>query len=257
VRSLAATDLLLAVDDTDNLHSRGTGFLCQQLLAHLQAAGLGTPLGATRHQLLLDPRIPYTSHNSSACIAWRTHPSAATEDLAATAGQFLEHHSAPGSDPGLAIVRPATLSAAAMAALVDLGRRAKQEVLPRDRALGLAERLGVHLSAHGGTGDGVIGALAATGLHLSGNDGLFLWMPGIRELNGRYRYAELKALIPLDDARSDAGQRPAPGDLIELGDWVRPVLQDGGAVLLLQPATLIQGENARWTLQPRAVVKQH
>jgi len=89
VRSLVAIDLLLAVDDTDNLHSRGTGFLCQQLLAHLQAAGLGTPLGATRHQLLLDHRIPYTSHNSSACIAWRTHPSAATEDLAATVTPLL------------------------------------------------------------------------------------------------------------------------------------------------------------------------
>ncbi|EUA24672.1 hypothetical protein I552_3211 [Mycobacterium xenopi 3993] len=64
------------------------------------------------------------------------------------------------------------------AALVDFGRRAKREVLCTNQAHELAAGLGVHLSGHGGSCDGVIGALAAVGLHLSGNDGLFITLPG-------------------------------------------------------------------------------
>ncbi|MGH3798436.1 MAG: hypothetical protein ACRDSP_26635 [Pseudonocardiaceae bacterium] len=256
VRSLVtasskAADLLLGIDDTDNLHSRGTGQLCQQLLAHLHTGGFGIPLGATRHELFADPGIRYTSHNSSACIAWRTAPGTSATDITAAAGTFLARHSAPGSDPGLAVVRPAALPAAATAALVDFGQRAKVAVIPRDRAPRLAQRWGLHLSAHGGTGDGVLGALAAACLRLSGNDGMFLWMPGIRELGGRCSYAELRARVPVDDARDDDGHRPAPHDVIELGDWVRPVLEGGRAVLLLQPATITHGEATRWIPQPR------
>lgn len=50
--------------------------------------------------------------------------------------------------------------------LVDFGRRAKNEVLTKDLAYDLAVKLGVPLSEHGGTGDGVIGAVAGSGLRL-------------------------------------------------------------------------------------------
>ena len=59
---------LIGVDDTDNLESRGTGHRVRQLANCLAQQELAQPLGITRHQLLVDPRIPYTSHNSSACL---------------------------------------------------------------------------------------------------------------------------------------------------------------------------------------------
>jgi hypothetical protein len=58
--------LLIGIDDTDNLESRGTGYCVRQLANWLSEKNLVVPLGITRHQLLVDPRIPYTSHNSSA-----------------------------------------------------------------------------------------------------------------------------------------------------------------------------------------------
>ena len=61
-------DWLLAIDDTDNLTSRGTGFLARQLALRMAEAGIAEVKAITRHQLLVDPRIPYTSHNSSACL---------------------------------------------------------------------------------------------------------------------------------------------------------------------------------------------
>ena len=58
--------ILVGIDDTDNLDSRGTGRLARDIAAELE--GEFKVLAVTRHQLLVDPRIPYTSHNSSAAI---------------------------------------------------------------------------------------------------------------------------------------------------------------------------------------------
>lgn len=249
----APVDVLIGIDDTDNPTSRGTGWLAQQLLAELGEQGLGTCAGATRHQLLKDPRIPYTSHNSSACLAWCSAPGVGPEQLAEVIGGFLEERSADGSDPGLAVAAPARLSADDRTTLGELGRRAKAEVLPVPLAREVAREVGVHLSGHGGTEDGVLGALAAVGLHLGGGDGFFLWMPGTRELPTSATYAELRSRVPIDAACDPQEAEPAPDDLLELGDWVRPVLLAGRAVLLLRP----QAPDGTWMVAPRYQVREH
>lgn len=251
--SLTACSVLVAIDDTDNLDSRGTGFLAQRLMEELEGAGLGTPLGATRHQLLVDPRIPYTSHNSSACLALDSGPVPDVPGIIACAGTFLERRSAAGSDPGLAVMTAGSWAdPAGRARLMAFGRSAKQEVLTQDQARRLAAGLGIHLSGHGGDEGGVIGSLAALGLHLSGADGLFLWMPGVRALSGQLTYAELRSHTPIDTAQGPGGEEPDPGDVIDLGDWVRPLLRDGQAVLLLER----QRVAAHWEAAPRDIVKQ-
>jgi len=52
---------------------------------------------------------------------------------------------------------------------MECGRRATCSVLTKKEAYPLAEKLGIHLSEHGGTGDGVVGALAESGLRMTGN----------------------------------------------------------------------------------------
>jgi hypothetical protein len=250
---LGTMNVLIGIDDTDNYESWGTGRLVQQLLAALEKERLGVALGATRHQLLVDPRIPYTSHNSSACVAWSAEDHTDLAAVIAYCSAFLEMESAPGSDPGLAVAAVEQWQVpAARDALVEFGRRAKIEVLDQDAARRVAADAGVHLSGHGGDEGGIIGALSAVGLHLSGADGLFVWMPGIRSLRGRATYDEVRAMVPIDVARDPAGAEPAPGDLIELGHWVRPVLSDGLAVLLLE-----RPSPDSWVVAPREVVKTH
>ena len=245
----------MGVDDTDNLESKGTGNLAQRLVGALREAGLGSASGVTRHQLLVDPRIPFTSHNSSACIAWSAEPGVDAEAIAHVAGPFLESASAPGSDPGLAIAAAASWSyARCRHELVDWGRRAKQEVLDRSEAVMLAAACAVSLSAHGGDGGGVIGALAGVGLHLGGDDGRFLWMPGLRDLAGTVTYDQLRSLAPIDVARDPAGQEPRGDDTIDLGDWIRPVLRGSRSVLLLA-AQQSDTPSATWTVLPRDAVK--
>ncbi|EID12266.1 hypothetical protein MXEN_14421 [Mycobacterium xenopi RIVM700367] len=254
---LAGADLLIGIDDTDNLRSPGTGRRARALLCELAAAGLGTPAGATRHQLHLDDQIPYTTHNSSACLAWRSpkgNPEDVRTQVVELAGGFLERVCPPDADPGLAVAIPRRLN---RAALVDFGRRAKREVLCTNQAHELAAGLGVHLSGHGGSCDGVIGALAAVGLHLSGNDGLFITLPGLERLPAEATVAQLRALASIDEVRDGQGRRPGTGEPIELGDWVHPVLVDGRAVLLLEPPTRQPGGRRRWRTAPRFVVRQH
>jgi hypothetical protein len=96
-------------------------------------------------------------------------------------------------------------------------------------------------------------AMVAVGLHLSGGDGLFLWMEGLRGLFGQRTTSELLAQVPIDDVRDAAGARPGPDDVIELGGWVRPILDGGRAVLLVDAPT----DGGRWRVAPWWVVKNH
>lgn len=69
----SAQRVFIGSDDTDNLHSRGTGFRVRTLGNLLERKGLGDVESVTRDQLLVSPEIPYTSPNSSACLTVRAN----------------------------------------------------------------------------------------------------------------------------------------------------------------------------------------
>jgi len=160
----------LCIDDTDNPETKGTGWLAEQACDEMHRLGLGSFSRISRHQLFVHEDVPYTSHNSSMCVEVRE--CAAPEAVIRHMRDFLEHNAAPGSDPGLCLV-PGSLSGKDREKLVRFGRDAKCTVLNKGLAYTLAETLGVHLSEHGGTGDGVIGALAGVGLRMDGDDGRY------------------------------------------------------------------------------------
>jgi len=91
-------NLLSGIDDTDHLESRGTGYHVRQLANWLAENRPAAPNGITRHQLLVDPQIPYTSHNSSACLSVETENA---EDGWEACREYLLRESAIGSDVGL------------------------------------------------------------------------------------------------------------------------------------------------------------
>lgn len=241
-------EVYIGVDDTDARDSRGTGFLARQLGASLRQAGLAEIRGITRHQLLVSPRIPYTSHNSAACLAGRLREADRVE-AAAHCRDFVLAHSAPGSDAGLCLTARPEVSEAVLA----FGARAKREVLSGEEALDLGARCGLLLQGLTGTGLGVIGALAGVGLCCGGEDGRFLWLEGLRELNGVYRADVLKELVPIAAVRTLQGEEIPPSDLVEVGTWPRPLLKGGGAVLLVEEKT--SDENCQWRVLDKESVK--
>lgn len=164
-------NIYLSIDDTDNLDSPGSGQLAEVLAGELEHKGLAAQCSnISRHQLFFNEVIPYTSHNSSMCFS-TTIGDNRLDEIIEFAKQFLKKASAPGSDPGLCVaVDNKFLDRAALTAF---GVSAKQTVLSKQEAYSLANKTGIHLSEHGGTGDGIIGALAGIGLRLQGNDGRF------------------------------------------------------------------------------------
>src|SRR6266496_1246484 len=95
--------IYIGMDDTDNKTSRGTGRLARAIAALL--AQHHTVFGITRHQLLDDPRVPYTSHNSSATIHLQEDGITDLSELADTVQAHMLADWQDGSDPGLCVAR--------------------------------------------------------------------------------------------------------------------------------------------------------
>jgi hypothetical protein len=216
--------IYIGLDDTDNPDSRGTGHLARLLAEECRARGLA-PAGVTRHQFLLDPRIPYTSHNSGACVAVEGARGAEELDFAF---DFVAQRSAEGSDPGVCIAEEARVGADLFA----FGLAAATRVLEMEGAHKLARAAGIPLRGLGGTCLGVIGALASVGQRAQGSEGRYIDLPGLREMPRRVRAGAFASLgISLE--HSAAGKPVAADDDDEYDtlDWVRPALKGGRPVL--------------------------
>lgn len=241
---------LIGIDDTDNPETRGTGFRARQLGGRIAAAGLGRLRGITRHQLLVHPDIPYTSHNSSACLDVELD-GASLGSVVAYCRDYLAAESAPGSDAGLCIAAfggvPETM--------VEFARSAKRVILTANAARALAERCAVHLEGVTGEQTGVIGALSAVGLRRSGHDGRFIWLEGVRELNGTASAGWLLDHTGIDSVETVDGRPLARDARIRVDPWPRPVLLNGRAILLVQETQ----ENAgyRWELLPKETIRRY
>jgi hypothetical protein len=224
--------VLICIDDTDNLESRGTGHLAAELALDLERKGWATCSFITRHQLFVHPDVPYTSHNSAMCFA-ADMGAEHLEDLITYAARLLESQSAPGSDPGLCVAAADRLTAPTE--IVAYGMRAKNQVITKAEARQTANRHGIHLSEHGGTGGGIIGALAGIGLRLSGNDGRVKGKLTIASKNGVVSVAEILAQGSVDKVQSIVGNTLSHDEPIRLGEKVKAVLLNGLAVLLVVP----------------------
>jgi hypothetical protein len=243
--------ILISIDDTDDIDSRGTGEIAEVLAAGLASNGWGRCGPVTRHQLLIHPDIPYTSHNSAMCFP------------AEIGGQMLEAvtryccaalaaESAPGSDPGLCILVPERLIEAA--ALIEYGLTAKKRVLSKEEAYRTAAAHHVHLSEHGGTGEGVIGALAGAALRLTGNDGRFKGKLQVPSRNGITTVGEILA-FGVDVVQDLEGRVLDEGEVVDVGTWVKLVLMDGKSVLLVVPSD--KGAAAAWRAADRKIFRDY
>lgn len=245
--------IYLSIDDTDNLESPGSGHLSDVMAKELQHLGLISRCSnITRHQLFVHESVPYTSHNSSMCFS----AVIGENDLADVidyAGKFLEKASAPGSDPGLCVaVAGETLD---REALIDFGLRAKRSVFTKQDAYSLAQRTGIHLSEHGGTGDGIVGALAGIGLRLHGSDGRFR---GWLNLGKAGQTTDRKFLCshPAVDAVVDEEGNVLPEDtqILFAEDKVKTVLLSHRQVIPV--ARTGNGGGVAWTTLTKSEVKR-
>jgi len=219
----------VGLDDTDTLESRGTGRLARQI-----AAALATDyavLGVTRHQLLVDPRVPCTRNNSSAAIILNANGNLDLTMLLARVRELMLEDYQPGSDPGLCVAGEVP------AAITEFGRCTQNQLVTQDEARMLAAAHGIPLVGLGGDEDGVIGALAAVGLVASGEDGRYVLVGRSRELSG------LQPVSALLEAGIFAVQTPDGQPVISglvQTDKLRPARRGG------RPIAVVEWRGGHW-----------
>lgn len=228
----------VGIDDTDTLHTPGTNQLARALVQLVAAQYLCERI--TRHQLLDDPRVPYTSHNGSASILLQPLGPPDCPWLIERLRQRMQEWFVPGSDPGLCVAEEVPT------VVVDFGRRCQREVVTQETARALAGSRGIHLEGLGGTHGGVIGALAAVGLSAQANDGRIVqigtWPD---DLSGPQSIAVL-ASRGVEVRRLDT-QEPMRQGLVDVGKHLRPNLRAGRAVLFVEPAAGPNADPSAWT----------
>lgn len=246
--------ILLSIDDTDIKETRGTGQLAQVLKDELINQKMVRCSNITRHQLYVHADIPYTSHNSTMCFEIEVQENK-LDQLIKYCQTFLEKESAIGSDPGLCIAVKEKITD--IKALINYSKRAKTEVLKKQEAYQLAMKLGIHLSEHGGTGQGVIGALAGIGLRLFGNDGRF---------RGWFKFGSQGDIITVNDLylfefiesiKSPEGiDLPGNTEVILAEEKVKTVLKNNKQTLIVIPL-MDAAKDSSWTTLSKSEVKQY
>jgi len=249
--------ILVSIDDTDTMKMegvevRGTGELAGLILQSIEDRGWGSCAPITRHQLLIHPDIRYTSHNSSMCFE-ADIDSAFLNPVIDFASDFLARESTPDSDPGLCVAVTDRISRPGR--LISFGYMAKNYILTKQEAYDLAKILGIHLSEHGGTGQGVIGALAGAGLRLSGNDGRFKGKLKIRAENDIIEVGDICSQGKIDMVKClEEGIILQNNDTILLGDQIKTIWLYGKAVLPVFAISEDAGR-ARWQTYSKRQMK--
>ena len=237
---VAMPPVYLGIDDTDIAGSPGTNQLARRLADSLPD-GCRTTL-ILRHQLLLDPRVPFTTQNGSASLLIDSEDADVEARMLPILRREIRAWFVPGSDPGLCVatnVQPAVIA---------FGCRCQRELVTQAEARKLADRSGIALEGLGGTEGGVIGALAAVGLLASGNDGRVVHRPGWTWPDSFAGLQQVDAILlrGVDEVRDwRSGERLERGS-VDVGKHLRPALRAGRVVLFVEPANGSAGDAARW-----------
>ena len=213
----------IGIDDTDNHESRGTGHLARAIADQL---ALNHKLhGVVRHQLFFDPRVPFTSHNSSASIVFEMDKNETLDKPFNLAKQIMQGDFQPGSDPGLCI------SVDVPESVIRFGQTAKKDIVTQEQARVLAAQYRILLEGLGGTQDGVIGALSAVGLSYGGFDGRYVRIGNLRQLHGE-QSIETVLHNGVDEVQTLDGVRIHTG--IILAEKLRPARRAHKAILFVE-----------------------
>lgn len=220
--------VLVGIDDTDNLYSRGTGFIVRQLATRLKDNKLATLKCVSRHQLFVHDDIPYTSHNSSACMELLTDN---IDKLHKYCHNYLLDVAADGSDVGLCIIPFDEIPNE----IVHWGLDAKKNVLNKQKAIELSDKHKIILEGLTGTYDGIIGSMAACGLRKEGNDGRILMLDSdFRSFSGIMEAKLICNNFHIQNIFDTFDSLISPDTEIFLEDGWKPILKNGMYTLIVE-----------------------
>jgi hypothetical protein len=150
--------------------------------------------------------------------------------LLSRAEAHIRDSAVAGSDPGLCLAWGEERD---LARLGRFGSACAERIVTQAEAREAAS--GIYLEAHGGNGDGIIGAAAAVGLTAAGWSGRLIEYGRLRDLPHDLSVDDLDRLgmkvVSLD---RDAAI-PGPDHRVQTRGWLRPRLWGGRAVVPVMP----------------------
>lgn len=243
--------LLICIDDTDSKTSeKGTGAIADDI-RNMISTFFEVPCSfVSRHQLLIHPDVPYTSHNSSMCFATEV-PDERVDELKRRVQVILLEESDLESDPGLAI---ADIDAVDKEPLIRYAKECKRRLMTKEDAYAIAEEAGFFLKELGGTGDGIIGAAAGVGLRLWGYDGTMKGRPKDLEAEKVYKLSELTKSKYIDKVLDTNGEPVSEDGTLKLPKKTKVAVYDGELVLMVEP---VEGKEGWYQTPDREVMKHY
>jgi hypothetical protein len=222
--------IYVGIDDTDTLETPGTNKLAMHLAGLLHDEF--ETRWIVRHQLLEDPRVPCTYRNGCVSLLLAPRGRMDVDGLIGRLRRVIVAWCPAGSDPGLCVTRDVSREITAW------GRRVQSELVTQAAAAALAHAHGVYLEPLGGTGDGIVGALAAVGLLATSDSGRVVYRrrPEAFELSGVHSVEAIRA-AGVDEIVSLSGSAPIEQGTVDLGKRLRPNLRAGRVVLYVAPAS--------------------
>jgi tRNA(Ile2) C34 agmatinyltransferase TiaS len=221
--------IYIGFDDTDHPGAdRGTGKLARWIEKALPADC--SVWGVVRQQLLVDDAVPYTSHNSSACVVLEAPRTTELKRIFKIASDHVEEYALEGSNPGVCVAQGGNGD---LSSITDFGLTCTRRVVDKNAALQAAPNAAI--SGFGKTREGMIGAVAAVGLTAGGWNGRFIEYGGLRNYPDSVDVDTLmQAGIMVVSMDRDA-KVPAPDEVVHTNGWLRPRLWGHQAVLGVVP----------------------
>lgn len=223
--------IIVAIDDSHRKDGGGGGENAGLLAESIREKDWGISSRPSRHRLYPNPGIGYRKHNTARCfsaeIFEKTLP-----DFIQYACQMIKNNETNDSNTGLAVVVPQLLKQSDE--LIAFAYRAKESIIEQNDAVLMGNQAGIYLYSLNGNGRGVIGALAATGLRMTGNDGQFRGK--LKMGSGEGYIATVKEIITETDVEQVKNmdfEILTENETVRMGDKVKVVLLDDKYTLMV------------------------
>lgn len=233
--------IYVALDDSRQLDGGKAGETVSLLGKYIEAKGWGRSAIPSRHRLYPNPATGCKKHNTARSLAADINEQYLNEFID-YACELIKSTGTRDSNAGLAIAVPELMETPNE--LIEYAYRVKEGLVNKNETLELATRPGLYVFELNGTGKGIIGALAAAGLRMTGNDGQFRGK--LQVGTGEDYIASVKEIVEqtfVEQVKSMDFENVSDIEFVRMGEKVKVVLLDDKYTLMVFPTEL---EHPKW-----------
>ncbi len=241
MQEVLITEIYFGMDGFRRCDGAGAGETASLIIQAIGENGWGQAGLLSRHRLYQHPDTGCRKHNTA-----RSFSAQIDERYLSV---FIDHacnvlgsDSSPDSNTGLVIAMPERMSSADE--IIAYASRVKEGLISRDETDRIVGKPGLYVFEISGDGKGIIGALAAAGLRMTGNDGQ---LRGKLQLGSGEGYiATIKEIVDntyVEQVKNMDFENIDKDQYVRMGEKVKVVLLEHKCTLMVFPTEL---QYPRW-----------